>query len=115
MDSTTYQDSNTQSNYFQVRTQRDFYYTKWSDYKKPEWYHPYNGRDWRSEYLYTKREDEFSGAFSPRILITVDFCNKYRAYLYLGLFALSQLYAAYLYFREQDLESKEMEILESSF
>ena len=87
--SETYEDSTSKSNYFHVRQQTDFHHTKWSDYKKPEWYHPYNGRDWRSEYLYTRRDDEMSEVFSPRMLIAYDFFDKYRPYIYLILFGLT--------------------------
>ena len=72
-----------------MRTQTDFYHTKWSDYKKPDWYHPYNGLDWRSEYLYTKRDDDLTGVMSPRMLITLDLVNNYRFYVYLALFGLT--------------------------
>ena len=44
------------NNNFYVGVQmKDFYYTQWTDYKKPKWYHPYNGLDVRSEYLYRKK------------------------------------------------------------
>ena len=104
MDSTTYQDSTSQSNYTMVRTQKDFYHTKWSNYKKPEWYHPYNGLDWRSEYLYTKRDDDMSDSMSPYRWKALDFANNYRPYLYLLLFGVSQLYLAYKYYRDMVLE-----------
>ena len=49
-----YQDSTSQANYYQPRKMVDPYHTKWSNFKKPKWYHPYNGRDWRAEYMYTR-------------------------------------------------------------
>lgn len=33
LDQATYEDSTTKQNYFQPKTQKDFYYTKWTDYK----------------------------------------------------------------------------------
>ena len=90
MDQTTYQDSTSKSNYFTVRTQSDPYHTKWSDYKKPAWYHPYNGRDWRAEYMYTRKDNDGS----PYLMMVIDFFENYRPYIYLALFGLSQLFVA---------------------
>lgn len=89
MDSAAYQDSTTKSNYIHIRQQTDWHHTKWSGYKKPENYHPYNGMDFRSEYLYTRRDDENSTYISPRKLMALEFADNYRFYIYLGLFGLS--------------------------
>ena len=112
VDSKTYEDnSRAKSNYVYVRQQTDFYHTKWSDYKKPDWYHPYNGRDARSEFLYTRQTD----GLPPYMSIAFEFFDKYRPYIYLVLFGLSQLYQLYKYYRDQEVEAKEMEVLQSSF
>ena len=100
MDSTTYQDPTTKNSYIHIRTQTDWHHTKWSNYKKPEGYHPYNGMDWRSEYLYTKRDDNFSSQAPPHVVIATDFVNNYRAYFYLLLFGMSQAYQVYKYQKE---------------
>lgn len=42
-DQSIYEDTTTRRSYYQPRTQTDFYHTKWTGYKKPDWYHPYNG------------------------------------------------------------------------
>lgn len=72
LDSQTFEDSTSKKNYFQPRTQTDFYHTKWTGYKKPEWYHPYNGLDGRSEYLYRKRVNTVLG---PRQEIFLEWCE----------------------------------------
>ena len=54
-DSKIYQDEFTGKTYYQPRTITDFYHTKWTGYQKPKWFHPYNGHDVRSEYLYRKK------------------------------------------------------------
>lgn len=41
-------------NFYVTRQMKDFYHTQWTDFKKPKWYHPYNGYDIRSQYLYRK-------------------------------------------------------------
>jgi len=115
VDSKTYEDSTSKSNYVFVRQQTDFYHTKWSNYEKPDWYHPYNGRDFRSEYLYTRRSDDLAMALPPHVLIAVDFFDRYRPYIYLVLFGFSQLYAAYKYWLAKRVEKQEMEVLQSSF
>ena len=94
-----------------MRTQTDFYHTKWSNYEKPEWYHPYNGLDWRSEYLYTKRDDETSTALPPRVWMAFDFFCNYRPYIYIILFGLSQLYMAFRFWAEREVEKIEMQVL----
>ena len=114
-DDETYHDANKQSNHFKVRTQTDWHHTKWSGYKKPEGYHPYNGKDWRSEYLYTKRDDDASSVFSPRVLMSYDFLDNYRPYVYLFLFGLTQAYVAFKYWAMLEVEKIEMQILSSSF
>ena len=58
LDASTYEDSLTKGNYFQPKTQTDFYHTKWTGYQKPAWYHPFNGIDMRSEHLYRKMVNE---------------------------------------------------------
>ena len=72
-----------------MRTQTDFHHTKWSNYQKPKGYHPYNGRDGRSEYLYTKRADAMAHAFPPHVVIAFDALSNYRPYIYMLLFGLS--------------------------
>lgn len=79
----------------------DPYYTKWSNYEKPAWYHPYNGRDWRAEYLYTRKENEDS----PYWVMVDDFFDSYRPYIYLVLFGLTQLFSAYRYYCNERVDS----------
>ena len=71
--------------------------------------------DWRSEYLYTKRDDDFSQSAPPYVVMANDFVDNYRAYFYLLLFGLWQFYQAYKYYAHQALLAQEMQVLESSF
>ena len=50
-----YEDTLSKRSYFQPKQQKDFYYTKWTGYRAPDWYHPYNGLDARSEFLYLRK------------------------------------------------------------
>jgi len=86
LDQSTYADSISNKNYMQPRTQTDFYHTKWTGYKKPDWYHPFNGRDARSEYLYRKTVNT---VISPYTEMFLEKCEGYRFYIYLALFGLS--------------------------
>ena len=73
----------------------DPYHTKWSGYKKPDWYHPYNGTDWRSEYMYSRRDRNV-----PVYLEWADEAiSNNRFIFYLTLFGLSQMYAAFKAYR----------------
>ena len=92
LDSNTFEDSTSKKNYFQPRTQTDFYHTKWTDYKKPDWYHPLNGRDGRSEYLYRKTVNHW---IPPVVEIFILQVEGYRLYLYVLLFGIWNLYDAY--------------------
>ena len=112
LDQSTFEDSTSKKNYFQPRTQTDFYHTKWTGYKKPDWYHPYNGIDNRSEYLYTKR---INTVFSPRQDIALEYLESRRLAVYLALFAVWNLYDLYNRYRRSRFEAIQMEILESSF
>ena len=92
LDAQTFENSTTKANYIQPRTITDFYYTKWTGYKAPEWYHPYNGTDNRSEYLYRKTVNT---VFSPRQDMALDKLEVYRLLLYLALFGVWTAYEVY--------------------
>ena len=51
----------------------------------------------------------------PRLLIAFDFFDRYRPYVYMALFGLSQIYAAYKFWLAKQVEEQEMQILQSSF
>lgn len=59
-------------NYYVGRQIKDFYHTQWTDYKKPDWYHPYNGHDVRSQYLYRKKQDDRMWSMPPYLDIFLD-------------------------------------------
>jgi len=92
LDQHTFEDATSKKNYFQPRTQTDFYHTKWTGYKKPDWYDPYNGLDGRSEYLYRKTVNH---VLSPKAEMTLEWCEKRRFLIYLGLFLAWNLYDFY--------------------
>ena len=64
----------------------DFYHTKWTGYKKPDWYHPYNGHDVRSEYLYRKKLHDKYWYIPPQVDIVVEFIEINRFFFYLVAF-----------------------------
>ena len=82
-----YEDQTSNRTYVQPRTKKDFYYNKWTDFKAPDWYHPYNGTDARSEFLYLRK----NANTSPYIEMTKDWMDKNRLFLYLGGFLLAHL------------------------
>jgi hypothetical protein len=96
----------------QPRTQTDFYHTKWTGYKKPDWYHPYNGHDGRSEYLYRKTVNSY---LSPRIEIALESVERWRLWVYLGLFVVYNCFDWYHIYLDAQYEALQMEILEKSF
>ena len=88
MEHKVYEDSTSKRNYMQPRTQTDFYHTKWTNYQKPDWYHPYNGLDYRSEYLYRTKEHDFDGEVPPYLSIASTYIDNRRFWFYLGIFGL---------------------------
>ena len=90
LDQSTYEDSATKQNYFQPKTQKDFYYTKWTGYQAPENYNPFDGSNIRDEYIYRRPKSEREWAMSGRF----DFIFKRleetnRLFIWLGLYAVS--------------------------
>ena len=110
-DSSRYEDTTSSKSYYQPKQQRDFYYTKWTDYKQPDWYHPYNGLDARSEFLYFRKN-----AISwPRIDQIYDWIENNRFETYLIIFALINAVQALLYFRRKKQFDLELDLLNTSF
>jgi hypothetical protein len=106
-----YEDQTSSRSYYQPRTQKDFYYTKWTGYKKPDWYHPYNGYDARSEFLYLRRN-----AFSwPVVDQALDFMELNRLFFYLAAFALYNAYDQYKDYLLREKQNLELSLLEISF
>ena len=98
-----YEDTTSNKSYYQPKTQSDFYHTKWTDYKKPDWYHPYNGLDARSEFLYLRKNADAN----PYVDMAYDAADKYRMMLYLGGFLflnLCEIGKDYLRRRQTDHE-----------
>ena len=65
---------------------KDPYYTKWTNYTAPKWYHPYNGSDARAEYMYRRR---VNSVLAPRTEIMLEYVEVRRFWVYLALFGLS--------------------------
>lgn len=90
LDQATYEDSSTKQNYFQPKTQKDFYYTKWTDFKKPENYDPMDGTNIRDEYIYRRPKEDWQWvvpARFDRVIKAIEETN--RLFIWLGLFAVS--------------------------
>ena len=102
-------------NYYVTRQMKDFYHTQWTDYKKPDWYHPYNGHDVRSQYLYRKKNDDRAWFIPPYLDIALDWAEVNRIYIYFILFFIGDIYGLYKYYQDQKREKMQLEILQDSF
>jgi len=102
-------------NYYVSRDIKDFYYNQWTDYKKPNWYHPYNGYDVRSQYLYRKKQDERMWSLPPYLDIFLEKAEENRIFIYLLLFFLGDMIRIYLNYHKVKRQQLELELLEQSF
>lgn len=102
-------------NYYMTRQMKDFYHTQWTDFKKPKWYHPYNGLDVRSQYLYRKKNDERAWFLPPYVDIAIEWCEINRLYIYFLMFISADFYRLYKKYWANEREKLEFEILNSSF
>ena len=102
-------------NYYVGKQMTDFYHTQWTDYKKPDWYHPYNGHDVRSQYLYRKKTDERAWALPPYLDIFLDWLEVNRIYIYFLMFFLGDIYSIYRNWKKVNREKLEQELLSDSF
>lgn len=82
----------------------DFYHTKWTGYKKPDWYHPYNGIDVRSEYLYRKKLHDRYWYIPPWVDIAIEFLELNRLILYLLLFFCGDIIRLILDIKNKNIE-----------
>eukprot|EP00347_Sterkiella_histriomuscorum_P002525 403367816 len=110
-----YSDEFTGKTYYQPRTITDFYHTKWTGYKKPDWFHPYNGHDVRSEYLYRKKLHDQYWYIPPVVDIVVEFIEINRFFFYLLIFFAGDLVRLYFDWTKRRVEKMDLEILNSSF
>lgn len=101
-------------NYYVGRQMKDFYHTQWTDYKKPDWYHPYNGYDVRSQYLYRKKQDDRMWDLPPYVDIAYEYVEEYRIYLYLLLFLIGDVYRFYKSYRNKQRDNLDSELLNES-
>ena len=90
-----YEDATTHRQYYQPRTMKDFYHTKWTGYQKPKWFHPYNGIDVRSEYLYRKKLHDRYWYIPPWFDIAFEFIELNRLFVYIILFFLGDAIRLY--------------------
>jgi hypothetical protein len=102
-------------NYYVGRQMTDFYHTQWTDYKKPHWYHPYNGYDVRSQYLYRKKQDDRMWDLPPYVDIAFEYIEEYRIYLYLLAFAMIDAYWFYRSYINKQKDNLDLELLNESF
>lgn len=103
-DSKIYQDEFTGKTYYQPRTITDFYHTKWTGYQKPKWFHPYNGHDVRSEYLYRKKLHDQYWYVPPVVDIVIEFIEINRFFFYLLLFISADLVRMFFDWRHKRVE-----------
>jgi len=110
-----YEDKKYMRNVFTGRKISDFYYTKWTGYKRPSWSHPFKGKDIRSEYLYRKKLHDNTWFIPPFVDIAVDFFNKYRVLIYMGAILFFDL--GYYIWRTPNraVEKMELEVLSISY
>jgi hypothetical protein len=94
---------------------KDFYHTKWTGYQKPKWFHPYNGIDVRSEYLYRKKLHDRYWYIPPWFDIAFEFIELNRLFVYIVLFFLGDAIRLYKSIMQQRKERSELELLKTSF
>lgn len=94
---------------------KDFYHTKWTGYKKPKWFHPYNGIDVRSEYLYRKKLHDRYWYIPPWFDIAFEFIELNRLFIYIVLFFLGDAIRLYRSIMQKRKEKSELELLKTSF
>lgn len=94
---------------------KDFYHTKWTGYKKPKWFHPYNGHDVRSEYLYRKKLHDRYWYIPPWVDIVLEFIELNRFFFYIILFFMGDAIRLYFGIMQKRKEKLELELLKSSF
>ena len=114
-DQSIYEDKTTNRNYYQPRTMTDFYYTKWTGYKKPDWYHPYNGRDVRSEYLYRRKLHERGLNIPPWLDIAIEYMDVNRLFFYLLLFFIGDIIRVIRNYKAKMRQEMELQLLKNSF
>lgn len=112
---TVYEDATTKRGYYQPRTQTDFYHTKWTGYRKPSWYHPFNGIDGRAEYLYRRKLHDSPFSLPPWIDIAIEFVMLNRLFFYLLLFVAADVLRFLFSIRRRRREQMELELLKESF
>ena len=88
--------------YYKQRKMSDFYHTKWTGYEKPKWYHPYNGYDVRSQYLYRQRNDDEAWYTAPYEDMARDYVRRNRLIFWIAFFFCADI-ARWLYFRRDRL------------
>ena len=98
-DQAMYEDATSERSYYQPRTMTDFYHTKWTGYKKPKWFHPYNGHDVRSEYLYRKKLHDRYWYIPPWFDIAMEFIELNRLFFYVILFYMGDAIRLYFSWR----------------
>jgi hypothetical protein len=93
-----YTDPSSSRGYFQPRTIKDFYHNKWTNFKKPKWFHPYNGWDVRSEYIYRKKLHDRFWYIPPWLDIALEFIEMNRLLIYIILFFMGDAIRFYFSF-----------------
>lgn len=112
---TMYADATHSRSYHQPRTIKDFYHNKWTNYTKPKWFHPYNGWDVRSEYIYRKKSHDGHWYVPPRVDIVMEFIELNRLFFYILFFFMGDLIRLYFSLIQRRREKMELELLKSSF
>ena len=111
VDQTIYEDTTAKRSYFQPKQQKDFYHTKWTNYQKPDWYHPYNGIDARSEFLYMRKNSDYMPWWDQ----TRNQISDNRLLLYISVFLLYNAYDLYKDFRQKAVQDMDLELLNDSY
>lgn len=112
---TMYTDATSNRTYYQPRTQTDFYHTKWTGYQKPKWFHPYNGYDVRSEYIYRKKLHDRFWYIPPWVDIVLERIEMNRLIIYIVAFFLGDAIRLFFSLKQQRAEKLELELLKQSF
>lgn len=101
--------------YYSGKKITDFYHNQWTGYKKPDWYHPYNGIDVRSQYLYRKWTDDWAWFLPPYLDMALYWIEGNRMWLYLAAFLIIDVYWGAKNYKKNKQDDGKLELLEISF
>lgn len=116
METSKYEEASTKRTYYQPKTIKDFYHTKWTDFARPKNWHPFDGKDFKSEYLHAKGIRNRTLYAPPRLQIILNKLDSNRLIVYLVLiFGFEALRNGVFDFWRERVKAKELDLLKTAF